>query len=217
MGTFNISFLVLMVSLAVAVLGLAVRTARLLARPSPNDPSPPKASASRGVTYAFTLGMLPWRKESARRHKFTYLRGVLFHLGIFAFIMLLLLSLISDPRSLPGFVVIVPFLVLGFLAGLIALVSRFFDRNLRVLSRPDDYVSLALVTLTLLVASAYALNISSQTVFWGAVSILCLYIPWSKIPHVVYFFFARNNFGTLFGRRGVLPAPRTGSASGVTR
>jgi nitrate reductase gamma subunit len=163
----------------------------------------------KGVFYAFTIGMLPWKKESARLHPLVYIRGVLFHIGILTFIILLFVSLFIDIRHLSGSMAFSPFLGLGFIAGAAALVARFTDRNLRALSRPDDYISPVLVTLVLLSGLAFVLNIASRTVFWGFVSVLCLYLPWSKIPHVAYFFFSRTVFGVMFGRRGVLPVGKT--------
>ena len=52
--------------------------------PSRRDLSPAKGSPWTGMVYAFTLGMAPWAKESTRRHMLSYLRGVAFHIGIFA-------------------------------------------------------------------------------------------------------------------------------------
>lgn len=51
-----------------------------------------KGSPKRGVLYAFTFGMMPWAKESTRRHMLAYLRGVGFHAGIFAGLGALLVS-----------------------------------------------------------------------------------------------------------------------------
>jgi nitrate reductase gamma subunit len=205
----SISLIILLFSLLFAVIGLAVRIVQLLAHPVVKDPSRPKASAMKGVFYAFTIGMLPWKKESARLHPLVYIRGVLFHIGILTFIILLFVSLFIDIRHLSGSMAFSPFLGLGFIAGAAALVARFTDRNLRALSRPDDYISPVLVTLVLLSGLAFVLNIASRTVFWGFVSVLCLYLPWSKIPHVAYFFFSRTVFGVMFGRRGVLPVGKT--------
>jgi nitrate reductase gamma subunit len=209
MNEARLSLIILLFSLLFAVIGLAVRIVQLLAHPVVKDPSRPKASAMKGVFYAFTIGMLPWKKESARLHPLVYIRGVLFHIGILTFIILLFVSLFIDIRHLSGSMAFSPFLGLGFIAGAAALVARFTDRNLRALSRPDDYISPVLVTLVLLSGLAFVLNIASRTVFWGFVSVLCLYLPWSKIPHVAYFFFSRTVFGVLFGRRGVLPVGKT--------
>ena len=209
MSAVNISLFVLLFSMLFAIVGLAIRVARLLSHPVIYDPSPPKASARKGIFYAFTLGMLPWKKESARLHPLVYLRGVLFHIGIFTFVVLLFVSLFVNLSHLSGRLAFSPFLGLGLIAGVTALVARFTDRNLRALSRPDDYISLVLVTLVLLSGLTVVLNITSRAVFWGFVSVLCLYLPWSKIPHVAYFFFSRTVFGVMFGRRGVLPAAKT--------
>ena len=209
MNEARLSLIILLFSLLFAVIGLAVRIVQLLAHPVVKDPSRPKASAMKGFFYAFTIGMLPWKKESARLHPLVYIRGVLFHIGILTFIILLFVSLFIDIRHLSGSMAFSPFLGLGFIAGAAALVARFTDRNLRALSRPDDYISPVLVTLVLLSGLAFVLNIASRTVFWGFVSVLCLYLPWSKIPHVAYFFFSRTVFGVMFGRRGVLPVGKT--------
>jgi nitrate reductase gamma subunit len=134
---------------------------------------------------------------------------VLFHIGILTFIILLFVSLFVDLSHLSGSLAFSPFLGLGLIAGIAALAARFIDRNLRALSRPDDYISLVLINLVLLSGLAFVLNITSRTVYWGFVSVLCLYLPWSKVPHVAYFFFSRTVFGVMFGRRGVLPAVKT--------
>ena len=209
MGAVSLSLIILLFSLLFAVIGLAIRVAQLLAHPAITDPSPPKASARKGVFYAFTVGMLPWKKESARLHWLVWIRGVLFHIGIFTFIILLFVSLFFDLKHLSGSVAFSPTLGLGFIAGVAALIDRFVDRNLRALSRLDDYISLVLVNLVLLSGLAFVLNVASRTVFWGFVSVQCLYLPWSKVPHVAYFFFSRAAFGVMFGRRGVLPPVKT--------
>jgi hypothetical protein len=209
MGMSDVSLIILLSSLLIAVIGLGIRVGQLLAHPDITDPSPPKTSARKGVIYAFTVGMLPWKKESARLHWLAYMRGVLFHIGIFTFIILLFMSLFIDMRYFSGSLAFSPTLGLGFIAGAAALAARFGDRNLRALSRPDDYISLVLVILVLVTGLAFVLNTASRTVFWGFVSALCLYLPWSKVPHVAYFFFSRTVFGIMFGRRGVLSVAKT--------
>jgi nitrate reductase gamma subunit len=205
MDLMNISSIVLLVSILVALVGLVVRIFRLLSHSDLKDPSVPKASTGKGILYSFTLGMLPWKKESARLHWLVYLRGVLLHLGVFTFIILLLVSMFINKDDFSARIAFSPTLGLGFIAGLAALVARFTDAKLRALSRPDDYISLGLVLIVLLSGFAFTLAADSRTIFWAFVSVLCLYLPWSKIPHLAYFFFSRTLFGSMFGRRGVLP------------
>jgi nitrate reductase gamma subunit len=209
-GTVNLSLIIIIFSLSFAFAGLVLRVIRLLANPVASDPSPPKASARKGIVYAFMTGMLPWKKESAKLHLLTYLRGILFHIGVFTAIILLLVSLFVDLIQFRWSIAFGPILGIGFLAGVIALVSRLTDRNLRAINRLDDYISLGLVILVQLAGLLYVLTAMSRTFFWGIFSVLLLYLPWSKIPHVIYFFFSRTVFGTMIGRRGILPVPKSG-------
>jgi hypothetical protein len=209
MGNINLLLIIIIFSLSFAFAGLVLRIIRLLAYPVASDPSPSKASARRGIFYAFTTGMLPWKKESAKLHLLTYLRGILFHIGVFTAIILLFVSLFVDLTQVNWSITFGLTLGLGFLAGVIALASRLTDRNLSAISRLDDYISLGLVILVQLAGFMYVLTAMSRTIFWGIFSILLLYLPWSKIPHVIYFFFSRTVFGTLIGRRGILPVPKS--------
>jgi hypothetical protein len=210
MGANDLSFIIIIFSLLFAVVGVGIRIAHFMSFADPADPSPPKASARKGVIYTFTVGMLPWKKESARLHPVVYLRGASLHIGIFTSIILVVTSLAVDWGSISGRIAFSPFLALGVLAGIAALVARFQDRNLRVISRADDYISLVLVILVLLVGFVWILDGVNRTIFWGVVSATCLYLPWSKVPHVAYFFFSRTVFGIMFGRRGVLKVAKTG-------
>ena len=210
MGTVNLSLIIIIISLSFAFAGLVLRVIRLLAYPVVTDPSPAKASARKGILYAFTAGMLPWKKESAKLHLLTYLRGILFHIGVFTVIILLFVSLFVDLTQISWSIAFSVTLGLGFLAGVIAMAARLTDRNLRAISRLDDYISLGLVILVQLAGFMYVLGAMSRTFFWGIFSILLLYLPWSKIPHVIYFFFSRTVFGTMVGRRGILPVPKSG-------
>jgi hypothetical protein len=204
----NPSYLVLVIALVFGLGGLVVRVAMLTAHRGVKDPSPPRVSLFRAIIYSYTFGMLPWKKESARIHKLVYTRGVLLHLGIFASIVLLWMSLFVDIKTLSGSIAFSPFLGLAFLAALAAIIARIVDRNLRALNRTDDFISLVLVTFMLLSAFGFVVGVTSREVFWGIVSAVLLYLPFSKIPHVAYFFFAKNVYASYFGRRGVMPAPK---------
>jgi hypothetical protein len=59
----------------------------------------PRGNWKKGVVYAFGVGMLPWEKESARQHLPTYIAGILYHLGIFAGLLLLFCSLLEFVMS----------------------------------------------------------------------------------------------------------------------
>lgn len=168
------------------------------------DVAPAKSSAIKGVFYAFTKGMLPWEKESARIHWVAYLRGVVFHVGIFLGVAFLILT--PWLAVLPLFVRLSLSLVLAVaaIAGLAGFWLRFRDPMLRPVSTPDDYASLALATLFLVSGSLCAARTELLPLFWVISGITLAYTPFSKLRHFVYFFYARGFFGLMFGYRGIL-------------
>ena len=100
-----------------AAFALRMRTFFRLA--APKDRSLPKGDSQAGVAYALTLGMMPWAKESTRRHALAYLRGVGFNLAVFLGLGVYLaspwLEQVPDPARL-GLAVLIGFgFVLAFL------------------------------------------------------------------------------------------------------
>ncbi|MCL5075816.1 MAG: hypothetical protein M1136_09265 [Chloroflexi bacterium] len=192
------------------VTGLMVRLRPLFTRTSKRDLSTPRGSALRGVLYAFTLGMAPWEKESTRIHWVAYLRGIFFHLGIFAGFAVLLLSLgvPLDVLRTPPFAPLRWFFLLltglGTLCGAGAIIWRYVDKGERALSTPDDYFSAFLVTFFVAAAFLTVLGANTLLVFYIISAIMLALIPFTKIRHFIYFFFAKYFFGMQFGHRGVL-------------
>src|SRR3989304_3774903 len=79
-------------SSTVTVAGLGRHLAILLGRAYRPERAGAVGSPAQGVLYAFTWGMMPWAKESTRLHLLAYLRGVVFHIGIGAAFLALLVS-----------------------------------------------------------------------------------------------------------------------------
>jgi len=211
----GIPLIILLISLTVALLGVVVWICQLLSSPGACDPSPGKGSAKLGVLYAFTLGMLPWKKESARLHWMVYLRGIAFHAGIFAGILVLILSIFNvTGHPVLSFVLDV-LLWLGAIAGVAAIISRAADPMLRGISHADDYISPALITLFMITGALQNMGLPGTVYFFAATSVLCLYLPWSKVRHCVYFFFSRGKIGAMMGRRGLLIVPDSRSRKGM--
>ena len=200
----DVSLIILIASLTVALLGVGVWIYQLLSRPSVCDPSPGKGSAKLGVLYAFTLGMLPWKKESARLHPLVYLRGIGFHMGIFAGMLVLILSILNVSSHTVLNLVMSVLMWLGVVSGVAAIVSRAADPMLRGISNADDYVSPALISLFMITGALHVMGLLGTVYFYAAASVLCLYLPWSKVRHCVYFFFSRGKIGAMMGHRGLL-------------
>jgi len=159
------------------------------------------------MLYAFTIGMLPWKKESASLHKIVYIRGIFFHIGIFAGMLALMLSIFSISGGTVLSLVLSILMWIGALAGIAAIILRAAEANLRGISRADDYISPALIALFLCMGALHIMNIIDTAYFYAAASVLCLYLPWSKVRHCVFFFFMRGHIGAMMGHRGLLNAP----------
>jgi nitrate reductase gamma subunit len=164
-------------------------------------------SSLAGIVYAFGLGMLPWEKESAAKHLWTYIGGILYHLGILTavlFLATLVLSLsLSQPLLQPTRIL----LIVGLVSGVALLLKRMLKPQMRSLSSADDYVSNILVDLLLLSALAATWAEAAVVALLAIAMIVFVYIPFGKLRHCAFFFYSRILFGTFFGRRGVLPHP----------
>ena len=165
----------------------------------------PRGSRFYGIIYAFTQGMLPWEKETAARHIWTYTGGILYHISIliaFLFLITLLLHISLHAVFLQAMRIL---LFLGLVSGLALLIKRTIKPHMRSLSCGDDYLANILVDLLLLSALATTFNVNAYFIFSIIAIIIFVYIPFGKIRHCVFFFYSRILFGEFFGKRGVLP------------
>jgi nitrate reductase gamma subunit len=168
------------------------------------EKAPIKGSPAKGVLWAFSLGLAPWAKESARIHWVAYIRGIIIHIGIFVAAAFLIASPWLSQMASPLSILLAALFGVGALLGLAGFWMRRANPGLRLLSTPDDYFSLALVTVFLASAAAAAAIPSSLPVFWIASGITLAYAPFGKIKHFMYFFYERVFVGLVFGRRGTL-------------
>lgn len=199
------SQLLALVGVLAGVHGIGRRYAETKRRGLPADKSPLKGNPKRGIVYAFTLGMMPWAKESTRIHMIAYLRGIGFHVGIFAAIGALIISPFWGdlPAALTATLVLV--LGIGSLLGAAGGVMRIAEHNLRGLSSLDDHFAVWLVTVWLAVSALAVWKAAFLPAFYVLSAITLAYVPLGKIRHCLYFFFSRTFFGKFFGRRAVFP------------
>ena len=169
----------------------------------PNDFAQPAGMIGPAVTYSFTGGMSPRKKESAYLHLPTYAAGIVYHLGTFISIALFFCFL-SDLLFSRGInFIFSAFLLLSGCCGIGVFIKRIVKPNLRSLSNPDDYISNLLVT-AFQMGTAVFLFFPNPSYFVLA-ALLMLYFPAGKLKHAVNFFAARYQLGVFFGRRGVWP------------
>lgn len=197
--------LLALAGLAAGLFGIYLRYAETKRRALPIDKSPVKGNIPHGIAYAFTTGMMPWAKESTRIHLIAYLRGIGFHIGIFAAIGTVILSplwgFLPPLLSSTLFWVLIPGALLGAAGGLM----RLAEHNLRGLSLPDDHFAVWLTTLFIAVTGLGLVFEAFVVPMYIVSAVTFAYIPLGKIRHCMYFFFSRTFFGKFFGRRAVFP------------
>jgi hypothetical protein len=189
------------------IYGIYRRYLELKRRGLPGDKSPLKGSINHGILYAFTTGMAPWAKESTRIHMLAYLRGIGFHVGIFAAIGALIVSPFWDMLPQPLLILLAGVLTVGALLGAAGGVLRIVETNLRGLSLPDDHFAVWLTTLFMLATALAVVSEAMRVPMYIIAAATFVYIPLGKIRHCLYFFFSRTFFGKFFGRRAVYPHP----------
>lgn len=149
--------------------------------------------------------MLPWEKESAAKHIWTYMGGILYHIGILVTMLFLatLLLRISFPMIFLYLARVL--LAISLFCGVALLIKRILKPHLRSLSSGDDYWANFLVDFFILLAliSTYAEKVLIPFLIIAIITFI--YIPFGKLRHCVFFFYSRIIFGTYFGKRGVLP------------
>lgn len=181
---------------------------RLIRLGSPVDYAAPGVETGRAIAYSFTGAMNPAKKESAFLHLPTYTAGILFHLGSFLSVILLIVNFFgSITFELVSWPVAV-FLFASGACGISILIKRIIKSSLRNLSNPDDYLSNILVTLFQLATALSLILPAVRPVYFVVSALLFFWFPIGKLRHALYFFAARYHLGLFYGRRGVWP-PKT--------
>ncbi|MDL2230791.1 hypothetical protein LJB75_00035 [Bacteroidales bacterium OttesenSCG-928-L19] len=186
---------------------------RIIRLGKPKDLSKKSGDVAKGVTYSATIAMMPNNKESAHKHIFDYLIGIIFHLGTFLALLIFILSFfpfflkwLTGYQWIHGFVIMAQ-LTTSF-AGLILFCKRIIVQSLRKLSNPDDFISNAVTTLFQFASAYYLLSYLNPIAFnlyYIAAILLFLYMPVGKLKHCLYFFSARYHLGFFYGWRNVWP------------
>jgi nitrate reductase gamma subunit len=170
--------------------------------------------------YSMGNVIMPWGMESTRSGKglLFYLTFVVFHLGVCAGIFLAFVSSLNRPLMENPIVAYSFMAVLGaaFVIGVGRIVRRTTRPVLRLISSPDDYFCVALLTVWFLSgvsaqAHIYGLLASEWhlIVYLALTSFFLVYVPFSKISHYLYYPFTRYWIGKTLGHRGSMPAVRS--------
>jgi nitrate reductase gamma subunit len=193
---------------------------RAVDRSAPGNPD--RTNAAWGGLYSLGNVVMPWAMESTRSPRgFTfYLSFVLFHLGVVAGITLAFVSSLYRPvLEVPGVAYVVGVtLAAASLVALYRIARRFGRPVMRLISTPDDYFSLIMLTVWFLLGVFAQAHIAGAALFTSeaylvafliATSFFLVYVPFSKISHYLYYPFTRYWLGRALGQRGSYPYPRT--------
>ncbi len=187
---------------------------QILRLPWPREKAPQRGSQGMGVIYSYAWLLCPWSMESTRRHLWRWLEFAVYHVGAGAAILATFTipfvpSLMTRNVSLTMAVLVAG----AFLMGSLKLRRRIVSPDLRRVSTPDDYFSLAGVEVFFLftfMALVTGLPGWMKAYFITTAAFL-FYVPFSKISHYVQWFFARAFFGLRFGRRGIITSGKVTS------
>ena len=202
------------VALSWLVLAYLFKIYQILRLPRPREVAPRKGSQELGVIYSYASLFLPWSMESTRRHLWRWLEFAIYHLGAGAAILATFTIPFAPSIMTRGIRLAMAVLVAGaFVMGVLKLWRRIMSPDLREVSTPDDYFSLAGVEVFFLfTVMALATGSSGwMKAYFITTAAFLFYVPFSKISHYVQWFFARAFFGLRFGRRGILTPERAES------
>lgn len=175
----------------------------------------PSTTAGKGILYSWANVAMPWAMESTRRKPLFYAQFVVFHLGVTAAIALSFIIPYGPGLLRGGLMVRMLQVIIGaaILVGIIRLIRRVADPYMRAISSPDDYFSLALLTVWFGFSVLAAPNRTTGGEwhlqgFFILTAFFLVYVPFSKISHYLYYPFTRYYFGKTMGYRGVYPLQR---------
>jgi len=199
--------------IALAWLGIlyALKIFQLSRLPMFREKAPPKGSAGAGVLRSYSNMLIPWSMESSKKHFWRWVEFGAYHVGAGVAI----LNTFTSP-FIPGMMtesvrwIFAILIAPAFLLGIAKFVRRIIQPEMRLVSTPDDYFAVVSVELFFFSAiMALILNTPEwRTTYFLITAAFLFYVPFSKISHYIYFFFAAIFTGSRYGYRGVRPEGR---------
>jgi nitrate reductase gamma subunit len=209
------------IALLFFIAGLMYRLVQVIFLGWRRDKVPPQGSKFKGVIVSFLKGILvwpfiPWVKDTFKKNPMIYIAGGLFHLGLIVILIFGTAHMLVW-KSLLGFGwKTLPLPIVDWMAAvsIIALIVLFINRLLnpvtRMLSGTAEWASLLFVFLPMVTGyiMAHHLWFRYQVLFslhMISVDLLLVWIPFSRIPHFIFYFFSKTIHGAEFGKRAVEP------------
>jgi len=180
------------------------------------ETGPKYTNQNKGILYSWANIAMPWAMESTRKKFLLYCQFVIFHLGVVAAIGLtFIIPFATSWLTIPVFVKILQIITgAAFIVGIMRMVRRIFYKRMQMISTPDDYFSLLLLTVWFLFTTL-SVDVLHQSREWIVLTyfymtaFFLLYVPFSKISHYLYYPFTRYYFGKTMGYRGIYPMKKS--------
>lgn len=190
----------------------AMKIYQLMKKPGPPEKAELKGDRYAGAVHSLANVLRPWGMESTRNHMYFYTEFVIFHIAVALTIGSTFLIPLTPWLMTPLVSkVIMVFMGLAFLIGLRRIYRRFTVPEIRIISSPDDYFAITLMTVffgvgfvTMYLWIQGRPETGWMWIFFLMTTFFLLYVPFSKISHYVLYPFGRVMYGQIFGGRGVL-------------
>jgi nitrate reductase gamma subunit len=200
------------ICLSFMALMYAIKIYQLLKKPFPPERAELKGDRVAGSLHSLTNVLRPWDMESTQKHLYFYTEFLIFHIAVALTIGSTFFIPLTPHLMTPTVTtVIMVFMGLAFLIGLRRIYRRFTVPEIKIISTPDDYFAIILMTvffgvgfITMWLWMEGKPETGWMWIFFLMTTFFLLYVPFSKISHYVLYPFGRVNFGMIFGGRGVL-------------
>ena len=201
-------------SLIIMIVGLSWRVVGVFLGRWRRDLSRPRSDALvQGGLRAIITRSAP-AHELEKNIRFQHLTGYIWHIGFFMTVLLYEPHIVFFESilgfgwpGLPSHLVVIPASIA--LATLVMLtIRRMIHPVMRTITKPDDYLSLIIIISALTTGFlAYAhMGLRYETMLALHilnVELLFVWIPFSKLAHMVFWLLSRYRIGTYFERKGV--------------
>ncbi|UCE41792.1 MAG: hypothetical protein JSV17_02040 [Candidatus Aminicenantes bacterium] len=206
-----VEFELQIIALTIFAILYALKIVQLVKLPMPREVAPASGNPAKGVAFSFSTLINPFSMDSTTKHLWRWMEFLIYHLGALSAI-LATFTLPFAPKMMayPVRIVFAIFIGLGAIVGISKIIRRLANPHLRYVSVPDDYFSLIAVEIYFIAAAGCLVYFTDgwRFVFFLITALFLVYVPFSKISHYVFWFFARIYLGIRFGRRGILPKKR---------
>ena len=192
----------------------AIKVIQIMRLPMPWEKGNKRGNAPKGVLLSYGAIFMPWSMEISRQNIWRWGAFSLYHIAaLVAIVNTFTYPFAPEFMTYPIRIIFVILIAPAILVGFIKLANRMLIPELRIISTADDYFSLIMMQLFFFFAVMALMTdgASWRMAYFLITAFFLFYVPFSKISHYIYFFFARFLTGKRYGWRGVIPIKNTES------